>query len=48
MQNRNRLIQHLLLLKAAREEAFAEGNWERVDIIQCCIDDANKELANLS
>lgn len=47
-QKRNRLTNYLFQLKQARAEAFAEGNWERVDFIQLCIDDVNAELSTLS
>lgn len=43
-----KLIAHLMLLEAAREEAFAEGNWDRVDLLQCCIDDTKNAIAKLS
>lgn len=39
MTKRQQLIDHLADLERAREEAFADGNWDRVDLLQCCIDD---------
>lgn len=35
-------------LQKARKEAFDEGNWDRVDIIGQCIDDAREELKNIT
>ena len=34
-------------LRQAREEAFSEGDWERVDFISNCIDDTEKQLGVL-
>jgi hypothetical protein len=38
------LQEHLNALRQARDEAFTEGDWERVDYIQLCIDDTERRL----
>ena len=38
------LLEHFYALGQAREEAFAEGDWERVDYLQMCIDDTESRL----
>jgi len=40
--------EHLNALREARDEAFSEGDWERVDFIGNCIDDTEKQLNGLS
>jgi hypothetical protein len=41
------LVEHLNALRDARDEAFSEGDWERVDFIGNCIDDTEKQLQTL-
>ena len=41
------LQEHLNALRQARDEAFSEGDWERVDFIGNCIDDTEKQLQTL-
>lgn len=41
------LVEHLNALREARDEAFSEGDWERVDFIGNCIDDTEKQLHTL-
>ncbi len=36
--------EHLNALRQARDEAFTEGDWDRVNYIQLCIDDTEKRL----
>lgn len=38
------LLEHFYALGQARDEAFSEGDWERVDFIQMCIDDTQARL----
>lgn len=45
MINRQALSQHLSALQQARAEAYAAGDWDRVEILQLCIDDTRKALA---
>ena len=45
MTTRQQLIDHLANLERARDEAFAEGNWDRVDLLGNCIDDTRARLA---
>ena len=33
--------------RAAREEAFKQGDWDLCDRIQLCVDDAEDDLARL-
>lgn len=47
MTTRQQLIDHLADLERAREEAFAEGNWDRVDVLGNCIDDTRARIAAL-
>lgn len=44
MTTRQQLIDHLANLERARAEAFAAGDWGRVDFIQLCIDDTRDDL----
>jgi len=39
---------HLHLLQQECVQAFAQGEWDRVDRIQLCIDDTSDELKKLS
>ena len=41
------LQEHLNALQEARDDAFSEGDWERVDFIGNCIDDTEKQLQTL-
>ena len=41
------LQEHLNALREARDDAFSEGDWERVDFIGICIDDTEKQLQTL-
>jgi hypothetical protein len=41
------LVEHLNALREARDDAFSEGDWERVDFIGNCIDDTEKQLQTL-
>jgi hypothetical protein len=41
------LQEHLNALREARDDAFSEGDWERVDFIGNCIDDTEKQLQTL-
>lgn len=47
MSTRQQLIDHLADLERARAEAFAEGNWDRVDVLGNCIDDTRARIAAL-
>ena len=47
MTTRQKLIDHLADLERAREEARADGNWDRVDFIGLCIDDTRDALKKL-
>jgi hypothetical protein len=42
------LQQHLHLLQQECVQAFSQGEWDRVDRIQLCIDDTSDELKKLS
>jgi hypothetical protein len=42
------LQHHLHLLQQECVQAFAQGEWDRVDRIQLCIDDTSDELKKLS
>lgn len=42
------LQHHLHLLQQECVQAFAQGEWDRVDLIQLCIDDTSKELQTYS
>ena len=42
------LQQHLHLLQQECVQANAQGEWDRVDLIQLCIDDTSDELQKLS
>ena len=44
MSTKQQLIDHLSSLEQAREEAFAEGNWDRVDLLGNCIDDTRARI----
>lgn len=44
MTTRQQLIDHLADLERARDEAFAEGNWDRVDFLGNCIDDTRARI----
>jgi hypothetical protein len=48
MSTKQQLIDHLADLEKARDEAFTEGNWGRVDLLGNCIDDTNARIAKLS
>ena len=48
MTSRQKLIDHLANLKCARSEAFAEGDWDRVDYIGECISETQNELTKLA
>lgn len=39
--------EHLINLRLAREEAFDEGDWDRVNYIGLCIEDTEKQLISL-
>lgn len=45
MTQHQKLIDHLVDLEQARDEAFTEGNWERVDLLGNCIDDTRDAIA---
>lgn len=47
MTRRQKLIDHLVSLNQGRADAFANGDWDRVDFIQLCIDDTRDELERL-
>lgn len=47
MTRRQKLIDHLADLNQARADAFANGDWDRVDFIQLGIDDTRGELERL-
>lgn len=47
MTTRQQLTDHLADLERAREEAYAEGNWDRVDVLGNCIDDTRARIAAL-
>jgi len=40
--------EHLNALRQARDEAFSEGDWDKVDFIGNCIDDTEEQLNRLS
>lgn len=40
--------EHLVALEQARQEAFDSGQWDRVDMLQNCIDDTNKIIKQYS
>ncbi len=42
---RQKLIDWISDLELARKEAYSDGLWDRVNLLQLCIDDAKKELA---
>jgi len=44
---RQQLIDFINNLKKSRADAYAAGDWDLVDLIQLCIDDAKKDLASL-
>lgn len=44
MKNRQLLSRHLADLRQARAEAYANGEWERVDHLGYCIDDTVSAL----
>jgi len=45
---RSNIQEHLHFLLDQRAEAFSEGDWDRVDFIQLCIDDTEEQLNNFS
>lgn len=45
MTTRQQLTDHLANLIKARAQAFALGNWERVDALGLCIDDTRARIA---
>lgn len=45
MSTKQQLIDHLANLEKARDEAFSEGNWDRVDLLGNCIDDTRARIA---
>jgi hypothetical protein len=47
MSTKQQLIDHLANLEQARDEAFAEGNWDRVDLLGNCIDDTLARIAKI-
>jgi hypothetical protein len=47
MTTRQKLIDRLADLQQGRAEAFANGDWDRVDFIQLCLDDTRDELDRL-
>lgn len=47
MSTKQQLIDHLANLEQARDEAFAAGNWDRVDLLGNCIDDTRARIATL-
>lgn len=48
MFTRQQLIDHLADLQRARADAFAQGDWDRVDVLGQCISDTRDELAKLA
>lgn len=47
MTTRQKLIDHLAELEQAREKAFKQGQWARVDDLQMCIDDTRDDIKAL-
>jgi hypothetical protein len=45
MTKRQKLIDHLANLLRARDDAFANGEWDRVDLLGNCIDDTRDQIA---
>ncbi len=48
MSKRQQLIDHLADLQRARKDAYAAGEWDRVDFLQLCIDDTRTLLKQLA
>ena len=44
MVTRFNVQEYLNALREARDEAFSEGDWDRVDQLQLCIDDTENQL----
>lgn len=47
MSIRQKLIDRIADLDRARDEAFAQGDWDQVDYLQLCIDDTRDTMAKL-
>ena len=47
MSKKQKLIDYLMKLQNARQEAFDAAQWERVDFIGQCISDTQDKIAKL-